>query len=96
MNKYTKLFIIINLFFSIFFLKPNKIFALITNDEFTKSFIGKYHYVDYDGKYGDFEHFKRKSDGATAYCIEPRVSLAADSYKGYYSLTLSDMAKYVS
>ena len=34
--------------------------ATTITDQFTSKFIGKYHYVDSEGKFGDFEFFQRK------------------------------------
>lgn len=95
MRKYTKLFISINLFFCLFFIGTKSLLAKETSDKFTKSFIGTYHYVDTSGKYGDFEHFSRLSDGKIAYCIEPGVSLSTEMYQGYYDLGLDGMSNMV-
>lgn len=62
-----------------------KVNAATTNANFQSSFIGSYHYVDSNGKYGDFEKFVRSSDGAIAYCIEPGIPLSIENYVGYYS-----------
>ncbi len=60
--------------------------------KFTESFIGQYHYVDTKGKYGDFQHFTRVSDGMIAYCIEPGVPPTSSSYEGFSDLSLEEMA----
>lgn len=65
------------------------------NDQFYSTFIGNYHYVDKDGKFGDFEIFKRTSDGKIAYCIEPGVPLTHDFYQGYENLPIKDIANIV-
>ncbi len=75
---------------------PYFVSAQTTTDSFEGTFIGAYSFVDTKGHYGNFEHFTRISDGMTAYCIEPGVSLASGSYNGYYDLTLKEMADKVS
>ena len=80
-NKY--LFIVVVL---VLLLVPNKVLAGTTQDSFKESFIGSYSFVDSTGHYGNFEHFTRKSDGKTAYCIQPGISLSKDVYDGFYNL----------
>ncbi len=58
--------------------------AETTTARFNNSFIGSYHYVDSQGKYGDFEKITRQSDGEIAYCIEPGVALNNENYSGVY------------
>lgn len=58
--------------------------AETTTARFNNSFIGSYHYVDSQGKYGDFEKITRQSDGEIAYCIEPGVALNNENYSGIY------------
>lgn len=74
---------------------PYRVLAGTTQDSFSRTFIGAYSYVDANGHYGNFEHFT-KGDGATAYCIEPGVSLYTGTYNGSYDLSLSEMASKVS
>ena len=69
--------------------------ALSVSNQFTKTFIGNYHYVFSNGKYGDFEHIKRVGDDMIAYCIEPGVSFSQESYEGYYDLSLEQFAEKV-
>lgn len=58
----------------------------------TRTFIGNYHYVDQNGRFGDFELFKRSEDGQIAYCIEPGVSFTSNEYNGAYDLTMEELA----
>jgi len=69
--------------------------ALETSSQFKSIFIGYYHYVDEQGKFGDFEIFKRISDEKIAYCIEPGVPLTHDFYQGYENLPIKDIANIV-
>ena len=66
-----------------------------TDDQFKKTFISNYHYVDSNGKFGDFEYFTRSSDGQIAYCIEPGVSLSNDIYHGISDVSVNEMARFV-
>ncbi len=71
--------------------------AKSTTDQFKETFIGSYSFIDSKGHYGNFEHFTRKSDGETAYCIEPGVSLAKNTdYNGYYGLSNEELADKVN
>ncbi len=71
--------------------------AKSTTDRFKEKFIGSYSWIDSKGKYGNFEHFTRESDGETAYCIEPGVSLAKNTdYQGYYGLSNEELADKVN
>ncbi len=79
---------------SLFFFKDTS--ALVSQDQFTKSFIGNYHYVVSNGHYGDFEYFQRASDKQIAYCIQPGVSLSYDVYQGFSDLSLQELANAVS
>ena len=72
------------------------VLAKSTTDSFKRTFIGSYSYVDSNGHYGNFEHFTRNGDGETAFCIEPGVSFSTDDYKGYYDLSVDELAKKVS
>ncbi len=66
-------------------------------DRFKEKFIGSYSFIDSRGKYGNFEHFTRASDDATAYCIQPGVSLAKNTdYAGYYGLSNDELASKVN
>ena len=65
--------------------------ATIT-DQITSTFIGNYHYVYSDGKFGDFEMFKRNSNQNIAYCIEPGVSRHKGDYTGYLGLSNAELA----
>ena len=69
--------------------------ATTIQSTFDSSFIGSYHYVDSNGKFGDFEYFRRTNDGTIAYCIEPGVSLSNDTYIGYYGLSEDSLANAV-
>ena len=69
--------------------------AATVTDQITAKFIGTYHYVDSNGKYGDFEHFTRKSDGKTLYCIEPGTSLSSEIYEGYKDMSIDELANKV-
>jgi len=91
--KFLKYVILFNL---IIVLNINKVNAAVTIDNFSKTFIGNYHYVDSNGKFGDFEYFKRASDGSIAYCIEPGISLSNGTYQGYYDLTNNELASIVN
>lgn len=91
--KFFKYIFFINLVFS--FISINKVNAITTNDKFSKTYIGTYHYVSSNGKFGDFEYFTRTSDGQIAYCIEPGVSLSSGTYQGYYDLPNGTLAGYV-
>ncbi len=66
------------------------------SEKINYTFIGNYHFVDSNGKYGDFEHFTRASNNDIAYCIEPGVSLSKNTYIGYQNLPLKDMASAVN
>ncbi len=74
---------------------PYSVFAKTTSDHFEATFIKNYSYVDTKGKHGNFEHFTRESDGTTAFCIEPGVSLSSHTYQGYYDLSLEEMGEKV-
>ncbi len=65
--------------------------ATIT-DQITSTFLGNYHYVYSDGKFGDFELFKRNSTQDIAYCIEPGVSRYKGDYTGYFGLSNAELA----
>lgn len=65
--------------------------ATIT-DQITSTFLGNYHYVYSDGKFGDFELFKRSSNQDIAYCIEPGVSRYKGDYTGYLGLSNAELA----
>ena len=69
--------------------------ATTITDQFTSKFIGKYHYVDSEGKFGDFEFFQRKDDGRVAYCIEPGIPRSDEMYEGYYGLSQAELASKV-
>ncbi len=79
----------------LFFLGIIQSKATTVTDQFESTFIGSYHYVDENGKFGDFEHFTRKDDGQIAYCIEPGVSRSNEDYKGYSDLTNEELASKV-
>lgn len=71
--------------------------AKSTTDRFKEKFISSYSWMDSKGKYGNFEHFTRASDGTTAFCIEPGVSLAKNTdYQGYYGLSNEELADKVN
>lgn len=89
MLKKKYIYIVVSL--SIVFM-PKFVLAKTTTDYFEATFIKNYSYVDTKGKHANFEHFIRESDGETAYCIEPGVSLSKGKYKGYYDLPLADLA----
>ena len=65
------------------------------SSSFDRTFIGNYHYVDQNGRFGDFELFKRREDGRIAYCIEPGVSFSSSEYQGAYDLTNQELANRV-
>jgi len=69
--------------------------ALETSSQFKSIFIGYYHYVDEQGKFGDFEIFKRISDEKIAYCIEPGVPLSDGVYLGFGELSNNELANKV-
>lgn len=79
----------------IFVFVPSIVFAQTTTDSFKSTFITKYSFIDSNGRYGNFQHFKRKSDNQIAFCIEPGLSLSTGSYNGYYDLSLEEMAEKV-
>lgn len=79
----------------LFIFVPYFVFAKTTTDHFEATFIKNYSYVDTKGKHANFEHFTRDSDGVTAYCIEPGVSLSSHTYKGYYDLSLEELGEKV-
>ena len=54
---------------------------------FTSKFIGTYHFVDQNGKWGDFEMFYRTDNHRVAYCIEPGASLSSEEYIEYGNIT---------
>lgn len=87
LNKKNFLFVVVMVFVFV----PSKVLAKTTTDYFEATFISKYSYVDTKGHHGNFEHFTRESDGETAYCIEPGVSLSNHKYTGYYDLPLEDL-----
>lgn len=75
----------------VFVFVPSIVLAKTTTDYFEATFISKYSYVDTKGHHGNFEHFTRESDGETAFCIEPGVSLSSHKYTGYYDLPLEEL-----
>ena len=62
---------------------------------FTSKFIGTYHYVDQNGKWGDFEMFYRTDNHRVAYCIEPGTSLSSEEYIEYGNITTAEMASHL-
>ncbi len=66
--------------------------AATVTDQITSTFLGDYHYVYDDGKFGDFELFKRNSNQNIAYCIEPGVSRHKGDYTGYLGLSNAELA----
>ncbi len=76
----------------IFLIKILDVKASTVVDQINSTFIGDYHYVYSDGKFGDFEIFRRNSNGNIAYCIEPGVSRYKGDYIGYYNISNSEMA----
>lgn len=87
--------VISTIIFFLCILTFTNVYASERTDTFKESFIGAYSYVDSKGHYGNFEHFTRNSDGETAYCIEPGVSMSKGSYTGYYNLSTSEKASRV-
>lgn len=79
-----------------FLLIPRFVWGKTTTDSFEGPFITNYSFVDTTGHHGNFQHFKRISDGKTAYCIEPGVSLGKDVYNGYYDFSYEEMLSFVS
>lgn len=80
----------------VFWIIPTCVLAKTTTDSFEGPFITNYSFVDTTGHYGNFQHFIRKSDGKTAYCIEPGVSLGTGVYNGYYDLPYEEMTNFVA
>ena len=76
-------------------IESKEINAQTVTDSFNRTFIGTYHYVFDDGKFGDFELFTRNSDGSRAYCIQPGTSFKGGNYIGYTNLTNDQKASYV-
>jgi len=67
-----------------------------TYDSFSSTFLPFYHYVDNQtGAFGDFEMFRRNSDGAIAFCIEPGKPLSNNNYLGYENLSMTELANRV-
>ncbi len=62
---------------------------------FTSSFIGGYHYVDSEGRWGDFEMFYRTDNNKIVYCIEPGTSLTSEEYEEYKNLSFEELASKV-
>lgn len=62
---------------------------------FTSKFIGTYHFVDQNGKWGDFEMFYRTDNHRVAYCIEPGASLSSEEYIEYGNITTAEMASHL-
>lgn len=94
MKKFFKQIFII---FTCIFCSCIKVQAGNLTDQFSEKFIGSYSFIDSKGHYGNFEHFTRKSDGETAYCIQPGISLAKNTnYNGYYGLTNEELADKVN
>lgn len=62
------------------------------SSSFDQTFIGNYHYVSQNGRFGDFELFQRRGDKQIAYCIEPGVSFTSSEYKGDYDLSNQELA----
>lgn len=94
LDKKNKYLIVIIISFIILFIP--KVNAITITDQFKKSFISGYSYVDSSGHYGNFEYFTRKSDGKIAYCIEPGVSLYNGTYTGFYDLSMIEIANTVN
>lgn len=65
------------------------------SSSFDRTFIGNYHYVSQNGRFGDFELFQRRNDNQIAYCIEPGVSFTSSEYKGAYDLSNQELANKV-
>ena len=65
--------------------------AKTTQNTFTSKFIGNYHYVFDNLKFGDFEIFRR-DDSEIAYCIEPGTPFNDVTYTGSYDLSLNELA----
>ena len=70
--------------------------ATVLKDDFWYMFQYRYHYVDSQGKFGDFEIIRRNSDNALAYCIEPGNGLASGSYIGYTHLPYQELSSFVN
>lgn len=64
-----------------------------TSTTISHYYLGNYHYVDQNNKFGDFEVFNTKDNQRIAYCIEPGLPFAEASYQGYYHLTNDYMTK---
>ena len=64
-------------------------------DTFHSIFHYKYHYVDNNGRFGDFEIIQRDLDGAYAFCIEPGMPLTEEAYQGYQDLSDQELASKV-
>ena len=65
------------------------------SSSFDRTFLGNYHYVSQNGRFGDFELFQRRDDRQIAYCIEPGVSFTSSEYKGDYDLSNQELANKV-
>ncbi len=63
---------------------------------FSSNYIGKYHYVESSGRWGDFEAFYRTDNKKTAYCIQPGVNKTTEEYEEYKGLDMSILASKVS
>lgn len=85
------IFLLLYLFLSVGIVKAEELY-----DSFHSIFHYKYHYVDNNGKFGDFEIIQRDSDSSYAYCIEPGMPLTLDAYHGYHDFSFDDMASKVS
>ena len=73
-----------------------KVSATTSTDDFNRSFIAGYSYVDSNGRWGNFEIIKRNSDGSIAYCIEPGTSFSLGVYNGLYDVSIGELANHVS
>ena len=69
-----------------------EVYSATITDQITSTFLGDYHYVYSDGKFGDFELFRKNSNQDIAYCIEPGVSRHKGDYTGYYGLSNAELA----
>ena len=65
------------------------------SSSFDRTFIGNYHYVSQNGRFGDFELFQRREDDRVAYCIEPNSSFTSSEYQGAYDLSNQELASKV-
>lgn len=64
---------------------------------FTATFLSRYHYVDSNGKFGDFEMFKRAGESdRVAYCVEPGLSMAKTAYIGLYNASTEELANHIN